>query len=153
VNATSTATGPAGSSRVIIRATALSTGQPTLVCGQWIPINNATGYFRNLRRHRSRRWIIQHQPRRYRIYFGIEGGTAAPSMVPGRQRVILITTKSGANSKGLGVEYSSTYTAENAINLTDWQYQYGSGSHGLAPTSKSKPSRTQDVMGAPLDGS
>ena len=44
--------------------------------------------------------------------------------------VIIITTKSGKNNKGLGVSVNSTATFENPLRLPDWQDQYGQGNRG-----------------------
>ncbi|MCC6461384.1 MAG: SusC/RagA family TonB-linked outer membrane protein [Saprospiraceae bacterium] len=45
--------------------------------------------------------------------------------------VILITTKSGKNSKGIGVSVNSTVTFENILRLPDYQNQYGQGLGGV----------------------
>lgn len=44
--------------------------------------------------------------------------------------VILITTKTGANSKGLGVSVSSNTTFENALRIPQYQNSYGQGAGG-----------------------
>lgn len=44
--------------------------------------------------------------------------------------VILITTKSGAGSKGLGISISNTTTFENPMKLPDYQNEWGQGSQG-----------------------
>lgn len=44
--------------------------------------------------------------------------------------VILITTKSGKNSKGIGVSVNSTVTFENVLRLPDYQNVYGQGLNG-----------------------
>lgn len=44
--------------------------------------------------------------------------------------VILITTKSGKNNKGLGVSVNSTATFEDPLRLPDWQNVYGQGNRG-----------------------
>jgi len=43
--------------------------------------------------------------------------------------VILITTKRGAAQKGLGVEFNSNYVFETVRNLTDFQKTHGSGGY------------------------
>ena len=47
---------------------------------------------------------------------------------------IIITTKNGSKSKGMGVEFSSSFNADQALDFTDWQYEYGQGQGGLRPT-------------------
>lgn len=44
--------------------------------------------------------------------------------------VILITTKSGKGSKGIGVSVNSTVSFENVLRLPDYQNQYGQGLNG-----------------------
>ncbi len=44
--------------------------------------------------------------------------------------VILITTKSGKNTKGIGVSVNSTFTVENVLRLPDYQNVYGQGLNG-----------------------
>jgi len=44
--------------------------------------------------------------------------------------VILITTKSGKNTKGLGLSFNSTVSFENVLRLPDYQNQYGQGLGG-----------------------
>ncbi len=44
--------------------------------------------------------------------------------------VIIITTKSGKNNKGLGVSVNSTATFEDPLRLPDWQDVYGQGNRG-----------------------
>jgi TonB-linked SusC/RagA family outer membrane protein len=45
--------------------------------------------------------------------------------------VILITTKTGKNTKGIGVSVNSTLTFENVLRLPDYQNQYGQGLGGV----------------------
>jgi hypothetical protein len=49
---------------------------------------------------------------------------------------------------------NSTYTLETPRDLTDWQYEYGSGSRGVAPTSQAEAIAFGRMSwGAKLDGS
>ena len=45
--------------------------------------------------------------------------------------VILITTKSGKNTRGIGVSVNSTVTFENVLRLPDYQNVYGQGLGGM----------------------
>jgi TonB-dependent SusC/RagA subfamily outer membrane receptor len=85
----------------------------------------------------------------------LKGGTAAALYgARAANGVILITTKSGRAQKGIGIEYNSTYTLETPRNLLDWQYEYGSGSRGVAPTSQAEAiANGRMSWGAKLDGS
>jgi len=46
---------------------------------------------------------------------------------------IVITTKSGAGSKGLGVELNSNVAFDEVLDFTDFQYEYGQGLGGIRP--------------------
>ena len=157
VNATSTATGPGGSTRVVIRGNGSLNGdnQPLYVVNG-IPINNSNqgtpGTFGGIDRGDG---LISINPDDIESISVLKGGTAA-ALYGSRAAngVILITTKSGRNQKGLGVEFNSTYTWETPRQLYDWQYEYGSGSKGLAPTSKADAiANGRMSWGAKLDGS
>ncbi len=157
VNATSTATGPSGSSRVVIRGNGSLNGdnQPLYVVNG-IPINNSNqgspGTFGGIDRGDG---LLSINPDDIESMSILKGGTAA-ALYGSRAAngVILITTKSGRAQKGLGVEFNSTYTLETPVKLTDWQYEYGSGSRGAAPGSKAEAvANGRMSWGAKLDGS
>ena len=157
VNATSTATGPGGSSRVIIRGNGSLSGdnQPLYVVNG-VPINNSNqgsaGTYGGIDKGDG---LLSINPDDIESLSVLKGGTAA-ALYGSRAAngVILITTKSGKARKGLGVDYNSTYTQENPLSFPDWQYQYGSGSRGVAPTSKAEAIANGRISwGAKLDGS
>lgn len=56
-------------------------------------------------------------------------GAAAAALYGSRASngAIIITTKSGSRSSGLGVEISSAYNADEVLDLTDFQYEFGQG--------------------------
>ena len=58
----------------------------------------------------------------------LKGGAAA-ALYGSRAKdgVIIITTKSGRGSSGIGVEINSSFMAERALDYTNFQYQYGQG--------------------------
>lgn len=141
VNVSNVATGPGGSANVIIRGVSDITGsnQPLYVI-DGIPMQNSN----------------------YRQtdvgggYGGADGGDGTINVNPddienisilkgaaatalygyrGSRGVILITTKSGKNAKGIGVELNSNYVIESVIDNTDWQKVYGQGSAGVKPAS------------------
>lgn len=157
VNATSLATGPAGSSRVVIRGNGSLNGdnQPLYVVNG-IPINNSNqgsaGTFGGIDRGDG---LVSINPDDIETISVLKGGTAA-ALYGSRAAngVILITTKSGRAQSGLGVEYNGTYTWETPVQLYDWQYEYGSGSRGIAPTTKADAiANGRMSWGAKLDGS
>lgn len=158
VNASSTATGPGGSSRVIIRGNgSLSGDNQPLYIVNGVPINNAVqgtapGTYGGIDRGDG---LLSINPDDIESLSVLKGGTAA-ALYGSRAAngVILITTKSGRAQKGIGAEYNSTYTLENPLSIPDWQYEYGSGSRGLKPTSKSDAIANGRISwGAKMDGS
>ena len=157
VNATSTATGPGGSSRVVIRGNGSLSGdnQPLYVVNG-VPINNSNqgspGTYGGIDRGDGLNSI---NPDDIETISVLKGGTAA-ALYGSRAAngVILITTKSGKAQKGIRVEYNSTFTMENPFTIPDWQYEYGSGSHGQKPISQSEAIANGRISwGAKLDGS
>ncbi len=63
-------------------------------------------------------------------------GAAASALYGARAKdgVIMITTKSKGDQKGIGVSYNINYTNEAPIDYTDYQYEYGQGEQGVRPT-------------------
>ncbi len=157
VNASSTATGPGGSSRIIIRGNGTLNGdnQPLIVVNG-VPIDNtnrgAPGTYGGADRGDGLSAI---NPDDIESVSVLKGGPAA-ALYGSRAAngVILITTKSGQAQRGIGIEYNSTYTMETPLNLLDWQYEYGAGTRGEKPTSQAEAIATGRMSwGAPLDGS
>ena len=68
---------------------------------------------------------------------------------------IIITTKSGRLNQGIGVDYSSSFTASKALNFLPEiaQTQYGQGTNGLRPQTQGEAQSTgQFGFGERLDG-
>lgn len=63
-------------------------------------------------------------------------GAAASALYGSRAKdgVIMITTKSGKATRGIGVTYNVNYTNERPLDFTDYQYEYGQGEGGVRPT-------------------
>jgi TonB-linked SusC/RagA family outer membrane protein len=156
VNATSTATGPGGSSRVIIRGNGSLGGnnQPLYVVNG-IPINNTTYSTVSTYGGTDKGdGLNSINPDDIASISVLKGGTAA-ALYGSRAAngVIIITTKSGKAQEGIGVDFSSTYTMESPLKATDWQYAYGSGSRGLKPASQADAiANGRMSWGAPMDG-
>lgn len=67
--------------------------------------------------------------------------------------VILITTKKGTKGD-FTVEYNVNYMADNAMDNTDFQYEYGQGLNGAKPANATEAQATSRMSwGARLDGS
>jgi TonB-linked SusC/RagA family outer membrane protein len=64
-------------------------------------------------------------------------GAAAAALYGSRAKdgVIMITTKTRGDSKGVGVTYNLNYTNDQPLDFTDYQYEYGQGENGVRPTS------------------
>ena len=49
---------------------------------------------------------------------------------------IIITTKSGAKNSNFGVEFTSNFAADEIMDFTNYQTEYGTGSNGVRPSSQ-----------------
>src|SRR5690606_25625713 len=66
---------------------------------------------------------------------------------------IIITTKSGQRGQGIGVELSSSFTTNTALDFTDYQQEYGQGTGGNRPTTQGEATTSgQFGWGERLDG-
>ncbi|RYY28668.1 MAG: SusC/RagA family TonB-linked outer membrane protein, partial [Sphingobacteriaceae bacterium] len=161
VNAIGTSTGPGGSSRVVIRGNGSLTGynQPLYVVNG-MPIDNSVpggestvnGITNNVDRGDG---ISSINPDDIETMTVLKGGTAA-ALYGSRAAngVILITTKKGRAQKGIGVEYNTTATLEDIAVFPDFQYSYGQGDGGVAPTTLSAAQSTgRRSWGALIDPS
>lgn len=65
----------------------------------------------------------------------LKGATAA-ALYGSRAKdgVIMITTKSRGDNKGIGVTFNTNFTNETPLDFTDYQYIYGQGENGVRPT-------------------
>ena len=154
---TKPATGPAGSSRVIIRgASSLGEDSQPLYVVDGVPIDNTTlgaagmwggsdggDGISSVNADDIEKITVLKGPSAAALY-----GTRA------KNGVILITTKKATPGLGLGVEFSSNTTFENVLVKTNWQDQYGQGTRSQKPSSVDDALNTADqAWGAPLDGS
>ncbi len=159
VNVSSLASGPGGSSRIVIRGSGSLSGnnQPLYVING-MPMDNTpstpvttnnTGF--NIDKGDG---ISGINPDDVESITVLKGGTAS-ALYGSRASngVILITTKKGAGQKGVGIEYNSTYTIENPSVIPDWQYEYGEGKFGTKVTTQSDAINYGRLsFGAKLDG-
>jgi TonB-linked SusC/RagA family outer membrane protein len=66
---------------------------------------------------------------------------------------IIITTKSGTRNQGIGVEYTSNYSTQHALDFFDFQTEYGQGVGGARPSDAANAATTgQFAWGERLDG-
>ncbi|WP_166921126.1 SusC/RagA family TonB-linked outer membrane protein [Flavobacterium poyangense] len=148
VNVSATATGPTGSTRVVIRGNGSLNGnnQPMYVVND-LPIDNTQlnlpgigngpGSPRiNVDRGDGTSVI---NPDDIKSITVLKGGTAAALYgANAANGVILIQTKRGAAQKGIGVDYNSSFTFETPSIKPEWQYEYGAGALGKKPTTQAE---------------
>src|SRR5450432_2359168 len=164
LNITGTATGPGGSTRIVLRGNASIGGnsQPLIVV-DGIPFNNDNlGSVGEWGGQDGGDGISSLNPDEIESVSVLKGGTAAALYGSrGSNGVILVTTKSGSKSgRPPVIEIGSNFEAEDILykKLKDYQYVYGTGDKGtglvgVKPTS-ADPNLTQtDSWGAKLDGS
>ncbi len=159
LNITGTASGPAGSTRITLRGNGSISGnnQPLIVV-DGIPINND-----NL--GQAGMWggadqgdgISSLNPDEIETMSVLKGATAA-ALYGSRASngAILVTTKGGKSGRGIGLEVSSNFLAENLLinEFKDYQYEYGPGDKGNKPTTvKEAVTFANYNWGPKLDGS
>ncbi|UAB86404.1 SusC/RagA family TonB-linked outer membrane protein [Zunongwangia sp. SCSIO 43204] len=158
LNVTGAATGPAGTSNVLIRGISSVGGnnQPLYVV-DGIPIDNT-----NL--GSASQWggsdfgdgISSINPDDVESISVLKGGAAA-ALYGSRASngVILINTKTGRGQQGFGVEYSGSVLFESVMSdIYDFQNQFGQGNNGAAPeTTQEALSAGMQAWGGRLDGS
>jgi TonB-linked SusC/RagA family outer membrane protein len=157
VNVVRNATGPYGSSRVLIRGNASLSGnnQPLYVV-DGVPFDNANqGYpgqwggadlgdgLSNINPDDLESITVLKGVAASALY-GYRGGNGA----------ILITTKSGSKTQGLGIQVNNNFTTNRVIDQRDYQYTYGQGLSGIKPANAAlAQAASYYSWGAKLDGS
>ncbi len=151
VNISPLGTGPAGTSKIRIRGQSSISGQNTpLIVVNGVPIDN-TNFGTNPNNAGSDNSIgvrgggntsdggdglSSINPDDIENMTVLKGATAA-ALYGSRAKdgVIMITTKTKGDSKGIGVTYNSNFTNDTPLDFTDYQYIYGQGENGVRPTS------------------
>jgi TonB-linked SusC/RagA family outer membrane protein len=157
VSVAGVATGPSGSSRVIIRGNgSLGNNNQPLYVIDGIPYDNTnqgmTGKWGGQDFGDGLSNINPDDIESIQVLKGV--AASALYGYRGGNGAILITTKSGSRSKGVGVELNNNFTDVSVHNLTDYQYQYGEGLTGLKPTTAAAAQASEYYSwGAPVDGS
>ncbi len=66
---------------------------------------------------------------------------------------IIITTKNGSKNSKFGVEFTSNFAADDIIDFTNYQTEYGTGSNGVRPSSQATAQSTGNLAwGEKYDG-
>lgn len=159
VDATQVASGPGGSSRVVIRGNgSFNSNQQPLYVVNGLPISsdnsgagtNTVGL--NIDRGDG---ISSINPDDIESMTVLKSGAAAA--LYGSQAangVILITTKSGRTGAGIGVELSSNLVVGTPTAFPNFQTEFGSGNDGVKPATKAAAlSAGRLSYGARVDGS
>ncbi|NMC38750.1 MAG: SusC/RagA family TonB-linked outer membrane protein [Bacteroidales bacterium] len=135
VNITTFGTGPAGSTRIRIRGNSAFSGAnlPLLVVNG-VPIDNTRFGEGSTDLGDGLNSINPDDVESMTVL----KGAAAAALYGSRAKdgVIMITTRSGMETKGFGVTYNVNYTVENPIDFTDFQYEYGQGERGIRPSTQ-----------------
>ncbi|RDC62408.1 SusC/RagA family TonB-linked outer membrane protein [Adhaeribacter pallidiroseus] len=135
--------GPGGSSKIRIRGQAsFGANNSPLIIVNGVPINNSTGGSANSggtgytgeARTDTGDGLQSINPDDIESMTVLKG--AAASALYGFRAsngVIIITTKSGKGQAGMGVELNSNFQADQALDYTDFQYEFGQGENGFRP--------------------
>lgn len=151
VNIAPLGTGPAGTSKIRIRGQSSISGQNSpLIVVNGIPIDN-TNFGTNPGNAAADNSIgvrgggntsdggdglSSINPDDIENMTVLKGATAA-ALYGSRAKdgVIMITTKTKGDSRGIGVSLNSNFTNDTPLDFTDYQYIYGQGENGIRPTS------------------
>ena len=158
VNVSGDATGPYGSSRVVIRGNAsLTANNQPLYVVDGVPYDNTNqgGYAGQYGGQDFGDGLSNISPDDIESVQVLKGVAAAALYgYRGGNGAILITTKSGAKSKGIGVEFNNNLTFNSVIDDRNYQYAYGQGLDGIKPmTQDAAIAAPYFSWGAKLDGS
>ena len=149
VNVTKIASGPAASSRVVIRGakTLGSTLNQPLYVVDGVPIDNSNfgqaGVWGGADQGDGMSSISPDDIASLTVL----KGAAAAALYGSRAAngVILITTKKGSVHKGIGIEVNSNYVFETIQNLTDFQHEYGNGGY-VGTTLQNRVAKTPSTI-------
>jgi TonB-linked SusC/RagA family outer membrane protein len=150
VNVSSLGTGPGGTSKVRIRGQSSLSGQNNpLIVINGVPVDN-TNFGVNPNNQANDTSIPMRgggvtsdggdglssiNPDDIESMTVLKGATAA-ALYGSRAKdgVVMITTKSKGDSRGIGVTINSNFTNETPLDFTDYQYEFGQGENGRRPT-------------------
>jgi len=129
--------GPASSNKIRIRGQSAFSGSDNgpLVVINGLPMSQGTGSAEGNNSRDSGDNFLLFNPDDVESMTVLKGATAA-ALYGSRagNGAIIITTKNGSKSKGIGVEFTSNFTADEVLDFTDYQYEFGQGQQGVRPT-------------------
>ncbi|HEY6976282.1 MAG TPA: TonB-dependent receptor plug domain-containing protein, partial [Chitinophagaceae bacterium] len=133
VNVSKIASGPGGSSRVVIRGikTLGSTLNQPLYVVDGVPMDNTNQGQAGIWGGADQGDALNSINPDDIATISVLKGASAAALYGSRAAncVILITTKKGSARKGLGIEYNFNYVFETVDNLTDFQKTHGTGGY------------------------
>jgi TonB-linked SusC/RagA family outer membrane protein len=144
VNISTMGTGPAGSAKIRIRGqSSFSSVNSPLIVINGVPMDNTTFGLGGGNGFRAGQvnstdggdGLASINPDDIESMTVLKGATAS-ALYGSRAKdgVVMITTKSRASGKGIGVDYNINYTEDTPLDFTDFQYEYGQGERGVRPT-------------------
>ncbi len=142
LNVSTPPTGPGGSSKIRIRGQSSFGGNNSpLFVVNGVPIDNT--YMTGANNVDLGDGLLSLNPDDIESMTVLKGATAAALYgYRAKDGVIIITTKSGKGQQGIGIELSSSFQADEALDYTDFQYEYGQGENGIRPASLVDARRT-----------
>jgi len=151
------ATGPYGSSRVIIRGNSSVSGnnQPLYVV-DGVPYDNSNWSYASEYGGKDLGDGLSNISPDDIEDIQILKGVAASALYGyrGGNGAILVTTKSGSDSKGMHVDLNNNFTADRINDQRDFQYVYGQGALGVKPmTQAAAVANPYFSWGPKMDGS
>jgi TonB-linked SusC/RagA family outer membrane protein len=148
VNVTAPASGPAGSTRIVIRGNKTLNGanQPLIVV-DGIPMDNTFGAQAGVWGGRDEgNGLSSLSPDDIESITVLKGASATALYGSrGGNGVINVVTKKGSSRKGIGVDFNSNYVFEKFYDQTDLQTKYGAG--GYVDEVATKPATPSQAFG------
>lgn len=130
VNVSPPSSGPGGSSKIRIRGQSSFGGDNSpLIVVNGIPINNTTETGTGRSDGGDGLQSINQDDI---ASITVLKGAAAAALYGFRAKdgAIIITTKSGSSTSGVGIDFNSNFQAAEPLDYTDFQYEYGQGENG-----------------------
>ncbi len=153
---TKPSTGPAGSTRIVIRGLSQFSGdnRPLIVI-DGVPADNTNIAGAGLYGGRDTGDGLSGLSPDDIENITVLKGPSAAALYGSRagNGVLLVTTKKGASRKGLGVEISSNFVSEDVALLPVFQQEYGQGANGIKPANQQEAFDNWRSWGGRLDGS
>jgi len=149
VNVTKIASGPSGSSRVVIRGakTLGSNNNQPLYVVDGVPMDNTNFGQAGLWGGSDQGDGMTSLNPDDIASMTVLKGAAAAALYGSRAAngVILVTTKKGTGRRGYGVEFNSNFTFDKVQNLTDFQTTHGNGGY-VGPTLQTQVAKTPQTL-------